>query len=319
MDSTEVKRGGYAKAAGVSDAAGPSGREGLDELEEAGGFDGPDDLGGLAVFADSIGTLGSAMRQDDACAGELSVNGVVIDSSAIDAERELHRDAPDPERAARRALVVRELLTQKALADGLIAAGGDLSDEIVDQLVQKDCRVPSPSDDECRRYYESNLPKFRSAGLVLARHILFALTDGGAMTHVRARAEEAHHELAAHPECFEQMARDMSNCPSGQVGGNLGQLTRGASVPEFDAAVFDNEHIGLLPGLVRTRYGFHIVLVERRIAGEALPFESVRTSISRYLAEYVQHKSIQQYLTLLASGAEVRGIDLDVKPGLLMQ
>jgi peptidyl-prolyl cis-trans isomerase C len=77
--------------------------------------------------------------------------------------------------------------------------------------------------------------------------------------------------------------------------------------------------VGLLPGLVRTRYGFHIVLVERRIPGEALPFDSVRPSIARYLAEYVRHKSIQQYLTLLASSAQLRGIDLDVKPGLLMQ
>ncbi len=250
---------------------------------------------------------------------ELSVNGVVIGLDAIEAERGQHADAADPDHAARRALVVRELLAQKAVADGLMAAGGDLSDEIIDGLVQKDCIVPSPSDEECRRYYAANGSRFRSADLVFARHILFALTGGGAMTQVRARAQEAHRELAAHPERFEAMALAWSNCPSGQVGGNLGQLTRGESVPEFDAALFDGQRLGLLPGLVKTRYGFHIVLVERRLPGAPLPYETVCEAIARYLSEHVRHKAIQQYLTLLASSAELRGIALDVKPGLLLQ
>jgi peptidyl-prolyl cis-trans isomerase C len=106
---------------------------------------------------------------------------------------------------------------------------------------------------------------------------------------------------------------------AGQVGGNLGQLSRGESVPEFEAVVFDNSHIGLLPGLVRARYGFHIVWVERRVLGQPLPFEAVREAIGRYLFEHVRHKSIQHYLTLLAGPAELQGIALDVKPGLLLQ
>jgi peptidyl-prolyl cis-trans isomerase C len=139
------------------------------------------------------------------------------------------------------------------------------------------------------------------------------------MTRVRARAEEAHRELAQHYDRFDAFARTLSNCPSGQVGGNLGQLTRGESVPEFEVAIFGSQHIGLLPGLVNTRYGFHIVSVERRIAGESLPFEAVQAAIERYLSEYVRHKSTQQYLNLLASRAELRGIALDLRPGLLLQ
>lgn len=249
----------------------------------------------------------------------LSVNGVVIDSAAIAAESALHADDADPDHAARRTLVVRELLTQQAVATALLANGADLDDETLDRLLETECLTPVPSVEECQRYYAANAQKFRSPDLVLARHILFAITEKTAMTRVRARAEEAHRELAQHADRFDALARTLSNCPSGQVGGNLGQLTRGESAPEFEAAVFGSQHIGLLPGLVNTRYGFHIVWVERRVAGVSLPLEAVHASIARYLSGHVRHKSIQQYLSLLASRAELRGISLDVRPGLLLQ
>jgi peptidyl-prolyl cis-trans isomerase C len=250
---------------------------------------------------------------------ELSVNGAVINAAAIAAESALHADEADPDQAARRTLVVRELLVQRSVTAGLLATPADLDDETVDRLLEMECTTPLPSDEECKRYYAANAQKFRSPDLVFARHILFALTEKAAMTRVRARAEEARRELAQHHDRFDALARTLSNCPSGQVGGNLGQLTRGESVPEFEAAVFDSQSIGLLPGLVNTRYGFHIVWVERRIAGAPLPFEAVQATIGRYLSEHVRHKSIQQYLTLLASSAELRGISLDVRPGLLLQ
>jgi peptidyl-prolyl cis-trans isomerase C len=261
-------------------------------------------------------TIGSSATAETV---ELSVNGVVIDAAAIDAESASHPEETDPDYAARRSLVVRELLTQRAVTLGLLTSGSDLDDQTTDRLLEMECKTPLPSDEECQRYYAANAQKFRSPDLVFARHILFALTDKAAMTHVRSRAEEAHRELVQHPERFEALAQTLSNCPSGQVGGNLGQLTRGESVPEFEKAIFETSQIGLLPGLVNTRYGFHIVSVERRIAGLALPFEATRETIARYLQEHVRHKSIQQYLTLLASSAELRGIALDVRPGLLLQ
>ncbi|MDR6207935.1 peptidylprolyl isomerase [Paraburkholderia graminis] len=249
----------------------------------------------------------------------LSVNGIVIDAAVIETESALHAHEPDPDHAARRTLVVRELLAQRAVATGLVANGAGLDDETIDRLLEVECRTPVPSAEESQRYYAANMQKFRSPDLAFARHILFALTEKAAMTRVRARAEEAHRELTQHHDRFDALARRLSNCPSGQVGGNLGQLTRGESVPEFEAAIFGSQHIGLLPGLVNTRYGFHIVSVERRIAGESLPFEVVQATIERYLSEHVRHKSTQQYLNLLASRAELRGIALDLRPGLLLQ
>ncbi|TAL56475.1 peptidylprolyl isomerase [Pandoraea sp.] len=250
---------------------------------------------------------------------ELAVNGVVIDAGAIAEESLAHADQPDPEQSARRALVVRELLRQKALAAGILTDDAALDDAVIDRLLAMDCAMPEPSEEECLRYYTANQKKFRSPDIAFVRHILFAVTANAAMTQVRARAEQTHRELAQHPERFDELAKSLSNCPSGQVGGNLGQLTRGESVPEFEAAVFDSERTGLLPGLVNTRYGFHIVAVERRAPGATLPFDTVREAVGQYLAAHVRHQSIRQYLTVLASAAELKGIAFDLQSGPLLQ
>ena len=60
----------------------------------------------------------------------------------------------------------------------------------------------------------------------------------------------------------------------------VGQLGRGDSVPEFARALFGREALGVLPELVDTRYGFHVVLVARRIAGRQLPYEAVAEAIA---------------------------------------
>ncbi|WP_193090617.1 peptidylprolyl isomerase [Advenella sp. FME57] len=250
---------------------------------------------------------------------QLLVNGVLIEDSVIAIETASHPDEPDPDFAARRALVLRELLTQQARAKNLLDDATSIDDDTIDRLLALECAMPEPNEAESRRYYRANVSKFRSPDIVHARHILFALTDGVSMPKLRARAEEVHRDVAQHPDKFDELARSLSNCQSGKVGGSLGQLTRGESVAEFDKALFDTKQTGLLPGLVRTRYGFHIVMVERRLDGRELPFEAVSEKIEQYLRDYVRHKAIQQYLTLLVSGAQLQGITLDVTQGPLLQ
>jgi len=111
----------------------------------------------------------------------------------------------------------------------------------------------------------------------------------------------------------------MSNCPSGQDGGNLGQLSRGACVPEFEQAVFGSAATGLLKRLVNTRFGFHIVIIDRRVAGRQVPFEAVRAKIADHLSERVRSKALQQYVAVLAGAADVSGVELGAAASPLVQ
>jgi peptidyl-prolyl cis-trans isomerase C len=215
----------------------------------------------------------------------------------------------------------RELLRQRAVAVGLLAqdAGDDQVAAAVEALLAREVTTPTPTDAECRRYYDQHPREFESGDLVHARHILFQVTPRVNVPEMRARAEEALNELLREPERFAAMARELSNCPSGQHGGNLGQIGRGDTVPEFETLLFKLRQPGLLPELVKTRYGFHIVAIDQQIPGSKLPYDLVRDSIGERLRTAVEKKALQQYVSMLAGRAEVVGVDLNGSTSPLLQ
>ena len=216
---------------------------------------------------------------------------------------------------------VRELLRQRAIELRLLApdAGDDAVEAGIERLLEREVKTPSPSEEECRRYYEAHRHRFRSGDLVSVRHILFQVAPGSPLQLIREQAEETLAQLLAAPDEFAASALTLSNCPSGREGGNLGQIGRGDTVPEFEEALFADRSLGVLPRLVKTRYGFHIVSIDRRIAGEPLPFEVARERIAERLAERVEETALRQYVQVLAGSAEVRGVDLDAAPTPLVQ
>jgi peptidyl-prolyl cis-trans isomerase C len=250
----------------------------------------------------------------------VSVNGVTIDEAQIREEAELHADVDDPIAAARQSLAIRELLRQRAVELQLVRDdGAALDDAAVDRLLAHDLSVPSATRADCERYYEGHLARFRRNDIVFASHILFAVTGRVPLALLRHEAESTLARVLAAPETFENTAKEVSNCPSAGVGGSLGQLLRGDSVPEFELALFDTQDLGIVPRLVNTRFGFHIVRIDRRVEGEQLPFEAVEADIARFLGERVMHKAMQQYVSVLASRARIEGVDLGETNGPLVQ
>lgn len=237
----------------------------------------------------------------------VSVNGVVIDETAIERESRCYEGADDPRAVAAGWLAVQQLLLQRARALG-IEGGSD--EEAVERLLEREVRTPSPTEAECRRYYDAHPERFRAGELAEVRHILYAVAPGAPVALIRARAEATLSRLRADAADFAELAEAESNCPSGAQGGDLGQLTRGATAAEFDQAVFGNGHVGVMPFLVRTRHGFHIVDVVRRVAGRQLPFAAVHERIGAFLKEHALHRALAQYVQLLAGEAELEGVDL---------
>lgn len=237
----------------------------------------------------------------------LAVNGMAV---AVDAEA-------TPEFAA-----TRELLRQRAVTAGLLEAGTDdeaAVDAAIEILLEREVAVPSPTEAECRRYYEGHPDEFLSGELVHVRHILFQVTSGVKVAELRARAEETLNGLLRAPEGFSEVARQWSNCPSGQHGGNLGQIARGDTVPEFEQVLFRPGSEGILHELVRTRHGFHIVAIDRRIPGRKVPFDRVRQHIAETLSVTVQERALRQYIRVLAGQAEIIGVDLGGADSPLVQ
>lgn len=214
---------------------------------------------------------------------------------------------------------VRALLARRAIAAGLAPAmqAHDVPDEVIEQLLEQEVRTPQPTEEECSRYYAVHQDEFVSGALVAARHILFAITPGAPTALIRAQAERVLQEVVAEPATFEACAQRDSNCPSGAHGGHLGQLSRGQCVPEFEHALFDESMaLGILPRLVNTRFGFHIVAIDQRVPGQLLPYEAVREQIARQLLARVQETALLQYVRVLAGneGIELPGIEAATSP-----
>lgn len=215
-----------------------------------------------------------------------------------------------------------ELLRQRAVAVGLLdpAVEDEATIEAaIEALLEKEVATPIPTEAECRRYYEQNPAEFESGDLIHARHILFQVTPQVNVPQMRARAEQALNELLAEPDRFTALAAELSNCPSGEQGGNLGQVGRGEMVPEFEKALFKFGASGILRELVKTRYGFHVVAVDRRIPGRQLPFNVVQEQIAARLQSRVEERALRQYVSVLAGQAEIEGVQLEASASPLVQ
>jgi peptidyl-prolyl cis-trans isomerase C len=261
----------------------------------------------------------------------VSVNGRVIPSTDIARETQHHVSA-DPDETwalAARALVIRELLRQEA--DRLAIEAEPIEDEDgrretrdearLRALLDREVAVPRADEAACRRYYESNRRRFRSPDLFEAAHILLPAAPGdvSARDAARSAAEALIGELQQQPQVFATLCARHSACPSREHGGNLGQIGPGQTVAEFEQSLQ-----GMTPGVVHgepveTRYGFHVVRLDRRIDGRALPFELVREHIAGYLDEAVHRRAHQQYVAILAGRAAVTGVDLSAARGPLVQ
>lgn len=217
-----------------------------------------------------------------------------------------------------------ELLRQAALHNGLLDAGdtpandGVISEAAamaIEALLDRMLDVPEPSEEACQRHYAANQAGFSPGEKVHARHILFAVTPGVDVAALRKRAEAALLEVRCYDDeksidAFAQAARELSNCPSSEQGGDLGWLTAGDCAPEFAKELFGHAEVGVLPRLVHSRFGLHVVEVLQRESGVVQPFEAVRGAVVMSLRQKAYVTALRQYLRLLAGQARVEGVEL---------
>ena len=251
---------------------------------------------------------------------EITVNDKVIGEREIAHETQYH-PADTFEQARRKAaeaLVVRELLLQRA---GRLMVEEDGAEARIEALIAREVKIPRADAETCRRYYQTHLGRFRSPDLVEARHILFLADpdDAQAVAAARAKAENVIELLGQRPDRFAELARELSACSSSKQGGTLGQLTRGSTVPEFETFLLELEPGQLCPVPVRTRYGFHVLQLQRRVEGKTLPFEAVQEKIAEYLEESAWRVAVRQYIQLLVGRSKITGIELKGTSSPLMQ
>ena len=249
------------------------------------------------------------------------INGVVLHTAG---------DKLPPDELRQRACT--ELLRQAAQAAGLLdandapSADGVISEaasSAIDTLLEQNLNMPEPSEEACRRHYAAHAGTYHTGERVRVRHILFAVTPGVDVVALRKRAEPIFLDVRCHDDQaadrFADAARKFSNCPSGAEGGDLGWLNTEDCAPEFARELFGHVEVGVLPRLVHSRFGLHVVEVLEREPGVAQPFESVRGAVAMSLRQQTFVTALRQYLRLLAGEATVEGVELDAADTPLVQ
>lgn len=249
-------------------------------------------------------------------------DGVQIPESLIAQEAQNHPGgSPEEVRAAAaHALAVRALLLDRAAELGLVAEpelderGREETPEeaLVRAVLAEEVDPETPTEAECRRVYDATPGKFRTPVLYEASHILFAIEgeDDTAVEAARLAAETVGQMLRETPARFADLAKTHSACPSSAVGGSLGQLGPGDLAPEVERAF-----AALLPAQVsstpvRSRFGWHILRLDRRIEGRQLPFEQVAGRIRMHLESRAWVAAAVQYVSDLTARARSRGVGL---------
>ncbi len=259
----------------------------------------------------------------DATPPPIRVGEAAIDHAEIAREMQYHPadGAGDARLKAARALVVRELLRQRAGQLGLAVEGEADIEAAIAALLARELDAPEPTEADCRRFHAAHPERFSEPTRLAVRHVLLAAApdDAEARDEGYRCGQALIDRLREAPQRFTELAQRHSDCPSREQGGELGWLVPGQTVPELDRAL---QHLpeGLHGRPLASRYGWHLVSIDAREEGRALPFEEVADRVRHRLREQATRRALRHYLLALESEIGVAGIALDDDAaGTLMQ
>jgi parvulin-like peptidyl-prolyl isomerase len=141
-------------------------------------------------------------------------------------------------------------------------------------------------------YYDANKADFKVPESRLTRHILFApkTTDASttptdaAWAEAKARADKIRKDIMNGSD-FGQMAKENSDdAATKDLGGDLGEVQKGAMVAEFEAAAFALKE-GEVSQPVKTEYGYHLIQVQAITAATTQTFAEARDQIDAQLLD----------------------------------
>lgn len=172
----------------------------------------------------------------------------------------------------------------------------------VERKLEDICKdLPGPSKEDIDKFYDQNKEQFKSPEQIKVSHII---------KHINWQADEAAAENVIKKaldelkkgEVFETLAQKYSDCP--ENGGDLGYITRGKMVEEFEDVVF-NLAVGQASGVFRTRFGFHIAKLYDRKPPALTELKEVKDQIVNALQEQAKSKTIDDFIDKLKSKAKI--------------
>ena len=134
--------------------------------------------------------------------------------------------------------------------------------------------------------------------------------------HILVGSLEEAEEVAGLLErnSFPWVANRHSIDPVARRGGDLGYLTKGNMIPEFEEVIFDMEP-GEVSGIVKSDFGYHIImLVGMRESLVEVQYADVREQIMNMLLIEKREKAFDEMTAALRSAADIEYYDTSYEP-----
>ncbi|MDP7593184.1 MAG: peptidylprolyl isomerase [Litorilituus sp.] len=249
---------------------------------------------------------------------KIKVNGATINEKDLANELQYHpnQNFDVVVQQASQALVIRQLLIDEARSQGIDASAQENEEEAIQKLIEANISYDAPTEEICQRYFDNNKEKFMTMPLMEVDHILLAAAkdDIEGRDAAKHNAEVIISQLKQEmnnnePSSFAALAKEYSACPSKESGGNLGQLSKGQTVPEFERQLMPLPE-GLSEKAIESRYGFHVVNINRKIDGKQLEYSMVIDKVRGYLVNSASHLAIQSYIQSLVEQAHIEGVEI---------
>ncbi|MCX8110013.1 MAG: peptidylprolyl isomerase, partial [Syntrophorhabdaceae bacterium] len=201
-------------------------------------------------------------------------------------------------------LIIKKLLLREAKKENIEKEKEfqDRLSEIKEQLVletllKKKINLDSQiTEEDMKKYYEKNKETFKREREINTRHILL---------NTEEEARQIQDKLAK-GEDFAELARRYSIDPSAKAnGGEIGFHPKGSLLPEYEDAAFKLKKVGQTSGIVKTKFGYHIIKLEGIKPPSYVPYEEVKDYIKQKLAQEKQTQALEKYIKDLKQGAKI--------------
>ena len=220
----------------------------------------------------------------------------------------------------------------------------DLNEELKIKKLVESLAIINITDEMTKKYYNTNLDKFKYPDKVRASHILImadeekirgmikASEDGKKLSDAeidekvtkelnekKAKAEKILAEVKSDPSKFAAIAKENSEDPgSAQAGGDLGYFSADQMVEPFSKAAFSMKP-STVSNLVKSPYGYHIILVKDRVAAGTEPYDKVKEDIRAFLENQEKIKVLQNFVNTTKQEANIEYVDPSFNPDELQK
>lgn len=139
------------------------------------------------------------------------------------------------------------------------------------------------SEQEKKDFYNKNKDKFVIKDSVHVKHIVLLTGDKRSDEEAKKLIDKIYSELQKGAN-FEDLAKKYSEDGSAKMGGDLGYITRGKVVPEFEKVAFETE-VGKISKPFKSQFGYHILKVVDKKKGKKLSYDEVKDQITKILSD----------------------------------